>query len=887
MFRRLLRIEPRTPEQVSDEIHDEIDSHIALGVEHLVARGVSPEDALTQMKARFGRPRAQVEASARRRTSIVRRREVFRTFGRDLIFAFRQARRAPLFSLGIVLSLGFGIGATATVYSWMQGLVLRPLPAVQDVDRLISVRPDRAHGFGSSLPEFEEWRSQSRTTSGLAAVGMSLFAFDERVSGDNARATPMYGMFVSANYFEVLGVSAGHGRLFTATDDELGAEPVAVVSEYVWHTRFNSDPAIVGRTVRLNNKPVRIIGVAGGDFGGNLSAARFDIFVPVATRPYFVPSEASRWRRRDWQWVDVLGRLKEGATIAQADDEFRSIASWQAANFVEDAERSTRTTALDMGNGEALGPLFVALTALTLLVVLLICSNVANLLLTRATTRDRELAVRLSLGAGRSRIIAQLMTESAGLAIVGAILGVLMALGGDNALGTLIPHTSIRLAAKAPMDWRFIMVVVSVTGGSVVAFGLAPAIIGSRVAVVEALKNGARGTAESRAPLRNTLVVMQFAFALVTLVSAALFFKHDRDVRSLDLGFDPDNVLLVQTEISLAGHEDEGRWTRTLEDAAASARRIPGVRASTFSSFVPLGLIGYYRNNIRVAGHPSSSGPPGLEYVNAVGPGYFDVTGIRILEGRPITEADQPDSPRAAVVNAAFVKKYFDGRAALGATFRMSDRDHVIVGIAQNTHFDYRAVEDVLPMVYYAWKQSPMPFAAIQIRTQGDPVASSNALLAAIKEVDPTLPTLPPSTLTEYIGFPFTVSRSIVKVAGTLSTVALILATMGLFSVISYGVTLRTREIGIRMALGASSGSVVSMFLGGAARLIVLGTMAGIIGSVALTTAMRTTLTQLPTGTLVDFLVPAAILAVSAFAAGFIPSRRAATIDPARTLRSE
>jgi len=893
MFRRLFRLEARTPAAIEQEMRDELDAHIALGVEHLVARGASPEDALAQMQARLGatHPGPVLVASARRRSRIAERRETFRTVGRDLVFAARQAKRAPFFSLGIVLSLGFGIGASATVYSWMQGFVLRPLPAVRDVGSLASVFPDRNHAFGTSLPEFREWAAQSKTASALTATSFGLFAINPKPAGDNARAVPMYGMFVAANYFDVLGVAARHGRTFTPRDDEPGAEPVAVISDHAWRIQLGGDPAAVGRTLRINNRPARIVGVAPPNFGGNLAAARFDVFVPLATRPYFVPSDADRWNRRDWRWLDVIARLNPGVTIAQADQDFKAIAARQAATFPDNAGRSNRTVPLDVGSANQLEPLFVAFSAITLLVVLLICSNVSNLLLTRAAARERELAVRLSLGAGRARIVAQLMTESLGLALAGAVLGLLMVatMGGNGGLGQLIPaHTSVGIVAQSEMDWRFVAVLIGVTGGCVLTFGLAPALIGSRVPVLEALKNGARGTGESRSRLRTVLVVTQFAFALATLVSSALFFKRDRDVRRMDLGFNPEHVLLVQSEISLAAHDDMSRWGKTLDDMVDRARGIPGVQAAAVASFVPLGIVGFWRNSVRVPGHATSTGPAELTRVNSVGPGYFDVMGIRIVAGRPITDEDRPGRPLAAVVNEGFARKYFGEAPAVGRTFTLDDREHVIVGVAANIRFDYRAIEDAeQPMVYFAWRQTPLPVATLHVRTQGDPMAVSAAVREVINAVDPTLPTLPAISLVDYTAVPFAISRSILEVAGTLSTVALILATMGLFSVISYGVSLRTREIGIRMALGASERSVIFMFLGNAARLIAYGTLAGIMASVVLTVSMRSALPLLPHGTLAEFLGPTVTLAASAFAAGLIPSRRAAAIDPARTLRAE
>ncbi len=881
---------PRTPQDVDAELREELDAHVALGADALVARGMSREDAEAEMRARLGADAGGVGAvarSAQRRSRTQGRRELMRTVFRDVVFGMRQLRRTPSFTLGVILSLGFGIGASGTVYTWMQGMVLRPLPAVHEPERLITVRPELRNGFGISLDEYREWRDQSHTVSGLAAVSLAIFSVKTRVDAA-ANAEPIYGMFVSANYFDVLGVAPATGRGFIARDDRPGAHPVVILSDAAWRQRFGGED-VVGRTIQLDGQLAEIVGVMPRNFGGNLAVARFDLWVTLSTRPYFHPAERDTWQRRDNRWMDAFGRLAPEATLAQANAEFHVIAERQAATFAEDRGRAALAVPLDTGSANQVTELFKMLLAIVALVVLLICSNVANLLLARAASRHRELAVRLSLGAGRTRIVAQLMTESAFLAIIGAGVGIVIAIFARAPLAYLMPPSSLPMEVPMVLDLRFLGVVIGVTCGCVLAFGLAPALMGSKIDVVESLRNGARGSSASRTRLRTGLVVAQFAFALSVLVFATLVLERDRDVRSMDFGFrDPEHVLLVQTEISLAGYQSEEDWSRTIELAADRVRALPGVRSVALGTFVPLGIMGYIRRPISVPGRPEEPGSPDRVLSNAITQDYFALMGIPVLEGRGILDTDTPDHRAVVVVNQAFAQRYFAGQAWLGRTFTFAGREVTIVGVSANGRYDYRDIDDAtVPMVYQAWRQVPGSFVSLHVRTDGDPLALSDGVRTAVREVDAHLPLLTPTTLATYTSVPFYGAHSTFQVLVILSGVALLLASMGLFSVVSYGVTLRTQEIGIRMALGATQHAVTRMFLGSATRMLVYGTLTGVAVAMVVAAIARSRIPQIPPASIAEFVVPVLTLAACALAAGVVPARRAAAVDPALTLRSD
>jgi predicted permease len=815
--------------------------------------------------------------------------DLLRSFLRDSSHALRQFRRAKLFASGIILSLGFGIGASAAVYSWMQAALLRPLPVVPRFDELVTTRPDSAHGWNISLDEYREWRDNARSVAGLAAAHFTLFAIQPDESRSGATSLPVYGMYVSSNYFDVLQIRPGTGRFFLASDDVPESPLVAVISHALGERLFASRVDVVGRMIRVNNQLIRVIGVAPPRFGGNLAIARFDFWVPLHARPHLEPSQASLWTRRDVRWLDGIGRLAPGATVTQADAELRAIAARQAATFVENEGRSASVVPLDVGSADQLKPLFAALIAVTVLVVLLICSNVANLLLTRAATRQRELGIRLSVGAARRRIVRQLMTESLVLAVIGGALGAVVGLASEILISTFIPTSSITLRIETTLDLPFLGFVALITTACVLVFGLAPAWFGSRVDLMSLMKSGADNPGRSVGFLRRALVGTQFAFALAILVCMSLIVRWDQDVSAIDVGFrDSDQVLLLQTDMSLAGYGDLHRWRRTLDEATERVRQVPGVTGAALGAFVPLGLFGYNRQPFEVPGYPMNPDAPERVLANTVGPEYFETMGVEIVVGRGITSQDTPESVPVAVVNQAFARRYFGSESPIGRTFRLRGVELQVAGVAKNGRYDYREIDDPeMPFVYTSWAQMPAGVVSMHVRTSGDPMALATAARRAIAEVDPSIPFLPSTTLREYSGIAFAVTRSAAKILRWLGTVAIILATMGLFTIVSYGVTLRTREIGIRLAIGASRPLIVRQVVRSALGMTLIGALAGMVTATALVILVRSQLPLLPEISARDFVLPALLLTLCAIAAALSPAHRAASIDPARTLRSE
>jgi predicted permease len=485
-------------------------------------------------------------------------------------------------------------------------------------------------------------------------------------------------------------------------------------------------------------------------------------------------------------------------------------------------------------------------------------------------------------------LIRQLVTESALLALLGATGGIALAANGDQFLTRLMPNTTI-LAIQTGLDLRFLGFVIAVTCGCVMIFGLVPALIGSRFDVGSALRANVRAIAEGGSRTRTALVIAQFALALSALVCTALFLRRDREVHAMDFGFrDPEHVLLIQTDVSSAGHADIARWRLDVERAEEQLARLPGVRQTTVASFVPLGFFGYTRRRLEIPGQSTESRVADRILVNAVGPDYFDLMRIPVLSGRSIEKTDTPDGPDVAVVNQTLVDRYFPGVAPLGRTIILGGRTLTVVGVAKDGKYDFRAIDDPTPpFVYTAWHQWPSTMVTFQVRTDGDPLSIASAAQATIHTIDSRITILAPVSLAEYSSLPFFPSRSALIVISVLGVAALILASMGLFAVISYGVELRRREIGIRMALGATRARVVVLFLRASTKLVMYGLGAGAIAAALFVAGVRSRLPELPSSTVREFLMPALILAISAIAAGFLPARRAARIDPATSLRAE
>jgi predicted permease len=806
---------------------------------------------------------------------------------KDLRGGLRVMRRSPGLTLAVVLSIGLSIGVNTTVFTWLETLVLNPTPLVRDADRLVAVNTARPDGTGVEADPFSyqtylDWRDAARSFDGL--IAHTIIRLNLR-QGSEAEGRPVWGEIVSGNYFDVAGVPAALGRTFTP-EEERDAARVAVLNDGLWRSRFGADPSVVGRHVLLNGADVTIIGVAPRGFHGILASYDMDVWLPVTLQPV-LQNGNNRLADRSSRFLQGTARLKPGVTLAQADAEMRALARNVSQEHGDDPVTAAAVRLMrERFSGVGFYPMFSGLLGVTALVLLIACANVANLLLARATSRQKEVAIRLALGASRWRIVRQLLTESILLSLLGGVAGFLFAFWAKDFFMVFLPPTPQPSLWVVSMDWRVVVYAFVATMAAVLLFGLVPALRASRPDPGEALKAEGRGASATHSRLRGALVVVQVAFSVVALVCAGLFLRSLQSAEKIEPGFkDPSHLLLVGTDLNAAGLKpEEGQATadRLLE----RVRQLPGVAAASYSTMVPLGFGGHAYANTKVEGYVPA---PDEEMSNErviVGDGYFETMGIPILEGRAITPEDRAASQRVAVVNETFARRYFSGEDPIG---RRVDQGHgwaTVVGVAKDGK--YRELNETpAPLAYYSLRQWYAPSFTLHVRTTERPRALVETLRGAFAATNADLPFLDPRTMAEHMGaatFRQFFGASMLSVFGAL---ALMLVALGLYGVLSYTVTQRTRELAIRVALGASAtdvtGLVVRQGLTMTAAGLVLGTGLALAADRLLQSYL---LGASETDPLTLAVIPVILVAVSLLAC-LIPARRATKVDPMIALRYE
>lgn len=804
----------------------------------------------------------------------------------DIRFALRSFARQPALALIAVMSLGLGIGATATVFTWLQGFVLNPLPAVPAWERLV-VAHTRARGGGTwsvSWPDFEDWRAGARSVD-LAAWDMMQLGLRDG-PGPTERA---WGMLVSGNYFEDLYVRAALGRVLRMEDEQRRA-PVAVLGHGFWQRRFAGDSSVIGRTITLNGSAFTIVGVAAPRFGGTYIGLSLNLYVPMTTMPLLTPDGAQFLQDRQRRSFDVVGRLKPEATVAQAAAEVEPLAlrAGAAGGLAEPLGAVVRPHSAVDAPG-AMRPVLGALLAVAGLVLLIACANVANLLLARAVARRREVAVRMAVGASRYRLVRQLLTESMALAVLAGAFGLVVAFWGRDAMLALLPAVPYPVGLDFRLDGRVLLFATVVTAATAMAFGLVPALQASRPDLVPALKDEIGGGTGGRGRLQGALVVMQVALSLVTLVSAGLFVRSLEEYRSIDSGMtNLDRVLLVGTDLRLSGITGDSVHVSVVRGLLERVRALPGVEAATVARFVVLGPAPISFSETRIEGYaPRPNENMNVSY-NVVSGDYFRTTGVRLTEGRDISDADVSANTPVAVVNETFVRRFLAGRGAIGARVNVEGEEWLsVVGVVATSKYnDY--TEDPLPVVFrpYSARFAPPAFT-LHVRATGDPLTLTAAARAAFAEVSAELPFLDPRSMAEFTTIPYWPQKIGAIMLAAVGTLALLLAAIGIYATMAYAVSRRVREIGVRLALGAARSQVVRMVLSRGMRLTGLGLLIGLAGALAVGQALRSQLLGISPRDPLTFAGVGLLLAAVALAACLLPARRAARVDPMVALRSE
>jgi putative ABC transport system permease protein len=830
----------------------------------------------------------------------------------DLSYALRTLRRSPVFALVAVLSLALGIGANIAIFSLIDALLLRSLP-VRDPERLVIVGdPARVSGLSSgglrndlfSYPLYQEIRRHNQVLTDVFASGRTgkLTVGVESVTG---RSETARGRLVSGNYFSVLGVSAFRGRTFTAGEDRGGGgAPFVVLSHDYWRRRFAREEQVLGRRITLNGHPFTILGVMPPGFFGEIVGGPTDLWVPLSMQPQINPGRMylDRW---DISWLLLMGRLKPGLSMAQARSEvnvlFRRILIESAGSrFTRDWLPSPDQMRVEVTPGaagisrlrrELSQPLFT-LMAIVALVLVVACANVANLLLERAMARHKEIAVRLALGAGRARLIRQLLTESILLATAGGALGLLFAFWAGLALLRLV-GVEASTALDIHPDRQVLAFTATVSLLTGVLFGLAPALRATRVELAPTLKESARSLvgsgAGSRWPLGKLLVVAQFAVSLLLLVGTGLFVRTLQNLQRLDLGYRRESLLMASVDPVAAGYQG-ARLATFLPELVDRLRAVPGVSAVTFSeNGIFSGTESY--TTVRIEGFKSPlAGDPTVNY-DRVGADYFRTVGIPLLLGRDIGPRDRAGAPRVAVINESMAKQFFAAGTPLGKRLVVNgpqDVEYQIVGVARDVRdHDLRGV--VPPRFYIPLLQSD-DLGDVEPNFEiSSPKAAAlvEPVRQAIQTYNPNLPIQDLKPLAAMIDDSMANERTIARLSTVFGLLALLLAALGLYGVISYSVARRINEIGIRMALGAKRGRVLWMVLRETLLLALAGIVLGVPAALGSAVAIESRLFGLSPSDPATLTTASGILILVALVAGILPGSRATRVDPMRALRYE
>jgi len=819
---------------------------------------------------------------------------MFDSWLQDLRYAVRLLRRNPLFALTAVLSLAIGIGANTTIFTIANALLFKPPLGVADASRLVDVgRSQDGQGFDNgSYSNYLDIRARNTVFSGIYAYRLGPEPMSLRGKDGAER---IYGEMVSTNYFNVLGTPPHIGRLFTSDDSEQpAATPLAVLSHRFWMRRFNGDPAIVGQTLVLNGRPFMVIGVTPEGFHGT-TVLTSDLWVPVN----MVGELASRLppailTSRESAWLVMGARLKPGVTVGQAQAELANIGRALEQEF-PDANRGKglRVVASSPvpGDGAPVAAFMAVLMAIVMLVLAIACANVAGVLLARATTRRREIAVRLAIGAGRGRLIRQMLVESTLLFLIGGSGGLVLARLMTGALLSLLPAVPLPIDVTLALDGRAVVFTLTLSLVAAILSGLAPAFHASRAEVVGALKSDTQGGPE-RIWLRHAFVVSQVALSIVLVVGAGLFARALQRASEIDPGFDPHGVELATLDLSLGGYTaDTGRvFAREL---IRRVRETPGVQAAALSAVMPLGDRGIGLGGLAVPGVELRNGRRFFDVDwNVITPGYFATMKMALSTGRDFSDADREGTPSVVIVNETAARQWWPRQDALGKTLLQETgrpdapdavRTLTVVGVARDSK--YRNLgEDPRPFVYVPIQQQYMSRTVIAARSaHGQRLAGE--LRALLASMNPNLPIVQALTFDAYSRLGLLPQRIAASVAGSLGLVGVLLAAIGIYGVTAYMVSSRTREIGIRMALGAERASVVRMVLRQGLTLTMIGAAIGLAVAAAASRLLGSLLFGVGATDPLTFIGSTLLFFVVGAAACYVPARRATAIGAMDALR--
>ncbi|HEY2294100.1 MAG TPA: ABC transporter permease [Thermoanaerobaculia bacterium] len=864
---------------VAADVDDELRFHLEMRERDFLAAGLPPAAAREEALARFGDPdkvARWLRAHDTRKLRHFRRTQAMSDLLQDIRYGLRRLWKAPGFTLAVVLVLALGIGATTAIFSVIDAALLRPLP-YPEAGRLVAVYGPGQNPF--SFPQYLDWKRDTEVFADLGVYWRTTYALTGAGEPEMLQVGRM-----SASVPRMLGVVPRVGRLFTPAEDLPGTERVVMLSEALWRRRFGGDPRILGRSLTLGEQPYTVIGIIPPGRRSTVptalaAAQKLDLWMNLRL-------DAEKNAPRDMQFLDVLGRLRPGLGLAQAEE--RTVPFARGLKEAVGTDQDVSLLPLERlvtGNAR---PLLIALAGAVAMVLLIACTNVANLLLARAAVRRREIAVRAALGAARGRLVRQLLVESLLLALVGGGAGVLVAWAGVAGLRVLGPGSVPRLA-ETTVDAKILGFALALSLVTGLLFGLLPALRASRTDLAEVMKEGTRGSAggPARERLRGTLIVAEVALSFALLIGAGLLLRSLDQLLAVNKGFDAERVissyLLLPPSSYPQGHQQAAFFREVRERVQA----LPGVQAAALVSDIPLG--GGSNGGIAIEGREYPRGKEPFAEKRVASPGYFETLRIPLLAGRVFSERDVAGAPPVVVVNQALARSYFPGESPLGkhVDFRWDTKGvQEIVGVVGDVR-EQALHEPARPAIYIPYAQRPAEWAYLLVRTTGDPNGIVPSLRRVVAALDHNIPVADVRTLEDVVAAGLAARRLGMALFGVFSVLSLVLAALGLYAVISYMVVQRRQEIGIRMALGAQARQVMRSVLGRGLALIAIGVLCGALAALWLGRFLAGLVFGVGTTDPITFGTVALLLAVTALVASMVPALRAARLDPASVLRSE
>lgn len=807
----------------------------------------------------------------------------------DFRCGLRVLTKTPGFALLAIITLALGIGANTTIFSWINSTLLNPVPGLTKPKEVVSLTLSKPgdNGFPFTYPDLEALRDGQKSFTGIAGCGFVQISLT-----DKAKPERLSAMVASANYFDVLGVRPFKGRGFLPADDEKpGGSPIAVISYRLWQTHFAGDPNIVGQTIQLNQHSYSIVGVTPANFQGSQTGVRTDLWVPIMMQAQFDP-RGDLLHDHHYFWVLAFGRLQPGISLAQAQEEMTRLLKREVDNYPEEHKGHTEVSVYQLwqnpfGLNFFMGKLLPLLMCIAGLVLLLACANVANLMLVRSVARRREIAIRISLGGNRWRLVRQLLVESLMLSLAGGGVALLVTLWTQGTLMKFLPVTpDIPLSLTVEVDRTVLLTTLLISVLTGVIFGILPAIRSSGIAPTEVLKEetGSVSGGLRKARLTSSLVVAQISLSLLLLICAGLFIRSFKSARDIDPGFNPHNVYIASYNLFTAGYTEATgvEFDRQLQ---AKLETLPGVQSVALASRVPLTFSGG-STAVKPEGYVSPANESMETQVAMISPNYFHTLQIPILKGRDFAAQDTKSSQRVVIVSEAFANRYWPGQEVLGKRLN-SDLTHewfTVIGVARDCK-EIALNEKPLPFLYLTVSQVYRADMIVNVRTTGDPLALAKSVQDAAHELNPDLVLFDGTTIEERDQFASFGQRVAGTFVGAFGLLALALAAIGIYGVTAYTTRQRTHEIGIRVTLGATKRDVLRMVLGQGLKLTLIGVGIGLVLSFVLTRFLTVLLLGVTSTDALTFSTVVLLLCAVALFACFIPGRWAMRVEPMVALR--